>query len=288
MKLSFVEHPELREPLFDLLDAVFPGIRRGAEEIRGFGVSWESVSTPFVHLEEGLVVSHVGRIDLPLVVRGEPATVGTVHAVSTRPDRRGRGFYRRVMEEMLADGEGRYETLLLTTENPEYFEPFGFRRVKEHRFRGHLAWPGGGRGLRLVDPKSPADLALLHRLLESREPVSSTLGVAGEKAIFLFNEAHRALRYAADLDALICMEIHGGRLDLFDVVAPRIPSLEEIVSRLPERIEEVAVHFTPDRLGAPLEAVPCLFEHGGPSHFMVRGPFPLEGGAFALPRSART
>jgi hypothetical protein len=31
------------------------------------------------------------------------------------------------MEELLQYTAGRYETLILTTEHPEYFEPFGFR-----------------------------------------------------------------------------------------------------------------------------------------------------------------
>ncbi|MFH1279969.1 MAG: GNAT family N-acetyltransferase [Candidatus Eisenbacteria bacterium] len=288
MKLSFTDQPELAEGLFDLLDVVFPGVKGGAQEIRALGAPWESVSTPFVHVEGGRVVSHVGVIELPLVIHGEPVMVGAVHAVSTHPDHLRRGHYRRVMEELLADSAGRFGTLVLTTEHPEYFEPFGFRRVRECRFHGTLSSPGGRGGLRRVDPMDPEDNALLHRLLGTREPVSEVLGVVKEKAIFLFNESHRPLHYARDLDALICMEIHEGKLGLFDVVAPKIPSLEEIVSRVPERLRGTAVHFTPDRLGFPLEPVPGLFEHGGPSHFMVRGPFAPEGEPFALPRSART
>lgn len=274
--------------LFELLDTVFPGVRDGAAALERLGAAWESVSTPFVHCEAGRPVAHVGLLELPLVVRGHALTVGAVHAVATHPEHRRRGHYRRVMQAALRHAAGRCETLVLTTEHPEYFEPFGFRWVREHGFTVHRTvrgTSGGGRDLRLQDP---ADLALLHRLLETREPVSQLVGVRREKAVFLFNEWRRPLFYVPDLDVVVCLEVHGRQLRLFDVVGPHVPALAALLERLPHAVDEILVGFAPDRLATQAAAVPWVFDHDGPSYLMVRGPFAAESEPFTLPRSART
>lgn len=287
MKGCFSAGPGLFLALFDLLDLVFPGIRRGAEGVRALGVSWESASTPFVRWEDRRIVSHVGVIPLPLVVMGRRVAAATLHAVATHPDYRRQGCFRQVMEEALAYCAGRYETLVLTTEHPEYYTAFGFRHVPEHRFTVRGGAPGGA-GARRLDLGNAADLALVHRLLAEREPVSQVVGVAGEKTIFLFNEGGRPLYYVASLDALLCLEREGTRLRLYDVVAPRMPPLGELLARLPWPVAEVDVCFSPDRLAVEAEAAPYLLDHDGPSYLMVRGPFAAEGLPFTLPRSART
>jgi len=288
MKGSFSEDPHLGGALFDLLDSVFPGLREGAERARVLGARWESVSTPFVHLEDDRVVSHVGVIELPLVVLGQTVPVGSIHAVATDREHRRRGHYRSLIEEALKSCAGRYGTVVLTTAYPKYFEPFGFRHIPEHLFSVRCYWPGGGGGMRLFNPDDEADAGLLSRLLESRAPVSRVVGVVKEKAVFCFNEGRRPLYYAKDLDAIVCLEIEGTRLKLFDVVAPRLPTLRALLEKIPQPIEEVAMHFAADRFVSDADVTPYLLDHDGPSYLMVRGPFAAEGQPFTLPRSART
>ena len=288
MRGSFADDPGLVHRLMELLDSVFPGIRRGAAEAARMGAPWQSVSTPFVAVEGDRIVSHVGVIELPLVVRGQPVAVGSIHGVATHPECRHRGHYRRVMDEAIAYCDGRYETQILTTEHPEYFEPFGFRTVPEHLFRAPGRTGSGSDGARLLDTADPDDLALLHRLLATREPVSHTLGVVRERGVFCFNEGRRPLHSVPDLDVLLCLEREGATLTLFDVVGPRVPTLADVLARLPGPIATVILAFTPDRVAPGAESVPGPFDHDGPSILMVRGPFAVEGEPFCLPRSART
>jgi predicted N-acetyltransferase YhbS len=288
LKRSFSEDSALSEQLFELLDSVFPGVRQVAQNARDLGASWESVSTPFICFEQGRPVSHVGVIELSLVLRGSIVRVGSIHGVATRADYLRRGLFRRAMESALEHCASRYQTVILTTEHPEYFEPFGFRVITEHIFTSRVDSEGKSDGFRLIDPTEGSDVVLLHRLLETRQPVSNLLGVVNEKAVFCFNEGSRPLHYARDLDVVVCMEIEGALLKLFDIVGPKLPPLAAILERLPQRIEEVDICFSPDRFAVETTAVPCLFDHDGPSYFMVRGPFAVEGEAFTLPRSART
>jgi hypothetical protein len=76
VKGSFVEDPALKSAVFDLLDVVFPGVKEGAEQVASLGASWESVSTPFLRFEGGLAVSHIGRLEIPLVLLGRPPADG--------------------------------------------------------------------------------------------------------------------------------------------------------------------------------------------------------------------
>jgi GNAT superfamily N-acetyltransferase len=288
MKLSFSDDSFLSKPVFDLLDVVFPGIRQLAENARALGGSWESVSTPFICFDGGRAVSHVGVIELSLVLLGRIVTVGAIHGVATHPGYRRRGYYRRAMEAALEYCANRYQTLILTTEHPEYFERFGFRFVREHLFTFKSDSAGEVNGVRLIDTKEPNDIELLNRLLEMREPVSKVVGVLNEKAVFCVNEGSRPLYYAEDLDVIVCLELEGTRLKLFDLVGPELPSLIGLLNRIPQRVEEVEICFSPDRLAIDATARPYVLDHDGPSYLMVRGPFAAEGTAFTLQRSART
>ncbi len=288
MRGSFADDPSLFDRLMDLLDTVFPGLRRGAACARGLGAPWESVSTPFVAARENRVLSHVGLVELPLVVHGRPEMAGAIHGVATHPEARGKGLYREVMEEALDYCAGRLPTQVLTTEHPEYFTAFGFREVAEHVFTLPVSKPTGPGRLRRLDPDDAGDVALLHRLLERRAPVSRRLGVGREHGVFCFNEGRRPLHYATDLNAILCLEQHEDAVTLFDVVARRLPPLDELLGVLPGPLRSLTFAFAPDCLAPEATPVPGLFDHDGPSHLMVRGPFAVEGGAFALPRPART
>ncbi|HWP41858.1 MAG TPA: GNAT family N-acetyltransferase [Blastocatellia bacterium] len=288
MRLSYSSDPELVDRVFDLLDVVFPGAREVADNARAIGASWESVSTPFVYSEDGSVLSHVGLIEIPLILLGQAVTVGSVHGVATHPRRRRRGYFRLLIEEVLEYSAGRYETLILTTEHPEYFEPFGFRVIQEHLYAVRGDWPGGSDGMRLIDVRDPGDIALLHRLLETREPVSQVVGVVNEKGVFCFNEGSRALRYSEDLDVVVCLELEGTRLRLYDIVGPKLPPLSALLDRIPQRIDQVDICFAADRFAREARITRYIFDHDGPSYLMARGPFAAEGRHFTLPRSART
>ena len=288
MQDSFATNRNLSTQVFDLLDVVFPGVRRVAQHARTLGAAWESVSTPFVRFEDGRIVCHVGVIELSLVVLGQPVIVGAIHGVATHPECRRRGYYREIMKEVLQYCDARYKTLILTTEHPEYFEPFGFRVVPEHFFRLQVEPTGEGGGLETVDLSDAKNVSLLRRLLETRQPVSHIVGVVNEKAVFCFNEGGSPLHYVADLDVLLCFEREGTRLKLFDVVGPKVPPLAAILEHLPAGLDEIHVCFSPDRIAADAEPVPYVFDHDGPTYVMVRGPFAAESHAFSLPRSVRT
>lgn len=283
--------------------------------MRAWGAAWEAVSTPYVLFEGTQVVAHVGVIDLPLVIQGRSVRAGSVHAVATRPDRRRRGLYRRLMEEVLEAAPSQYDLLLLTTENPEYYEPFGFRYVPESRFELDIpigkqarasaggsirasipnAVPEAGRGqLRPLELGLTEERTLLERLVRQRTPASLVAGIADTRprdsgfTVFCFNEGFRTIHYSEELDVALAGQVTGTRLDLFDVVGPVLPSLEDLLAAIGSPIERVRFYFTPDRLRPQARPIQHIPDYAGPSYLMVRGEFAAEAVPFALPRTART
>jgi GNAT superfamily N-acetyltransferase len=283
----YADNPDLLRQIFELMDLAFPGMSLSDQErlARPLGCHWEKVSTPFVYWDGKRPVSHVGVLEIPLVLEGRETRPGGVHAVCTHPDFRGRGLYKALMSDVMRWCEHRYQTVVLTTSHPALYEPFGFRVVPESRFVGSLAAVAPGRGLRQLDFGRASDVALLGEVLPVRAPVSFSLGVVREPAVFAFNEARRPLHYAGKLDVVVSLEIERTTLRLFDVVGQKIPTLAQIAEIIPQPIERVEVYFCPDRLGGDLEAEPHTL--GGDDWLMVRGEFSPEGKPCMLPRTAR-
>lgn len=286
LRRSYREDPKLLTRLVPMLDVVFPGISQTIEGGRALGLEWER-STPFVYEIGGEIVSHVGVIEMCFVMDGEEHDVAIVHGVATHPEHRRRGYYRAVMEEALAWCDERYATVVLNTGNPEYYTAFGFRHAAESRFvlEGYAAPTKTWAPFRPLDYTDSEDVARMRALVEVRTPLSHRLGVVRESQAFVFNTLRRPPHSAQDLDALICLNVEGSTLQLFDVVARELPSLEEIVARVEADIDRIECYFATDRFEAPMAAERhVLF---GDEFLMVRGPFPPEGGAFLLPQPAR-
>jgi GNAT superfamily N-acetyltransferase len=281
---SYAADAGLCERVFDLLDTWLPELRQQRRRAERLDWRWEDASTPFVYTEAGRVIAHVGLLELPLWLLGAERRVGGIHAVCTLKERRRQGHYRRLMEEVLAYCEGRYETLVLTTESPAFYTPFGFRVVDEWRFVARVRASGGGSGLRPLDLDAPADLASLDRGLARRTPISDVVGVMREEHVFKFNRAHGGLYRSDALDLVVALEREGRRLIVHDLVGPEMHPLDALLAELAQPADEIVLCFGPDRLAVETHTAPLGEDDGV---LMVRGRFEAEGRPFMLPPTAR-
>ena len=284
---DYTADPSLRERVFTLLDVVFPGIAGAEAALRPWGLDWTAVSTPYVVEDGERVLAHVGLIPFTAELDGVRQPLGSVHAVATDPGHRRQGLFRRAFEELLADCEGRFKTLQLTTSNPEYYEPFGFRHVPEHRWVGPAPTAEAGP-LRDLDLTDTGDRALMLALLDARAPVSTHLGVVAERAGFIFNWARKPIAYAADLDVAVAYQRADQTLRVIDVVwrGDAVPPLRTLLARLcaAAPCDRVELYLTPDHWALDLAPEPHLLD--GDDYLMVRGPYP--SGPLTLPRTLRT
>jgi hypothetical protein len=115
------------------------------------------------------------------------------------------------------------------------------------------------------------DLALLQALLKGRSPVSTSLAVTVNAAMFLINtqlDPDVRISFLEDRQAVIAWKIdETGRFSLLDVVAAEIPSLAAILGGLEIVPASVEVLFRPDKLG--WEGVPEPLESG--TRLLLRG-----------------
>lgn len=285
---SYADDTDLLGRVFALLDLSFPGLSSHARGLERFGLHWDQVSTPFVLSHDDRVLTHVGVLEMPMIVDGREVLVGGIHAACTHPNHRRRGYFRSVIEAALAWCDTRYATQMLIAGEPEIYEPFGFRVVQECRFvslEHRTPKTPTTRKLRQLDLDKPDDLSLLHRLLDERSPVSRRLGVVRERDVFLFCQATRPMWYAEDLDAILCVQADESTLRVHDIVATRVPSLWQLIDCMASSFQRVEVYFVPDQLDAHLTPEPHVVD--GDSLLMARGERSGLHGELMLPRTAR-
>lgn len=225
------------------------------------------------------LVANVSLYQRRLWLLGKEQNAYGVQSVAVRPEWRGRGLFRDLMTRALNYADARVETVILGTETPELYTPFGFRKIEEAGFGGEIGrWPVQP-DFRLLSLDDDRDVACLKDAFVRRAPVSLVASSLDHPALFLLKAVATpeiALFHLPDLDAVVAVEgRHGQFMVLLDIVAAKIPSLEQVVSALGYQGLHIEVRLTPDRLSwTPQTQV--AFDNGT----MVRGPFPPEGRAF--------
>lgn len=236
---------------------------------------------------KGRCVANASICALPLVVEGRLVDAMGIQSVAVRPELRGRGLFRDVMQRTLAWCDARSPLVLLTTAAPELYYRFGFRVVPEHRIVGPA--PAPRRGVRPARPLDlNIDLALVKRSLDRRVPVSDVVGLRHHGAMFLMNvaasEAHWRLDHLLDYGAIVISDTRdSGTFRLLDIVAKEMPPLAAILGALGLQPERVEICFPTDKLGYVGDPLPA----GKKTKLMARGPF-VDGDRrpFMLPPTA--
>ena len=248
-----------------LLDRSFPGIRSNIERYESLGFSWDS-SKPFIKTMHGEAVSHVGLMELKLCTQGKERTIGALHAICTAERFRRQGFARELIHQAVNEALMRYESVILFTEIPKFYEALSFQQVKEHRFRLPLNAPAGSSSLRPMT--FPEDNALFLRLFKERAPLSENVWIEDRGGLTAFNTlfatypSYWSLSYSPSLNAVLSFMMEGSSLHLLDVAAKKLPSLEAIIDHMPKPVTTVYFYFSPDRFTAEAKPEPYLYDNG--------------------------
>lgn len=221
---------------------------------------------------DGQCVANLSAFSMPLVINGRPVKAAGWQSGAVRPDYRGRGLYRALMEITLKRCEQQgFEAIVLYTDKPGLYEPHGFRVVPQYSFKG----PTPRRRVNMpkaIDLNIEIDIDLIRRLLAHRSPVSRRLAVADQARLFLLNcvliEGVR-LSLMADQATIIAWRLSGeGVFELLDLVGTALPDMGEILSALDLAPLEIECLVPPDRLSWDCQAVADT----GSLVFMMRAP----------------
>ncbi|RUM27406.1 GNAT family N-acetyltransferase [Rhizobium vallis] len=234
----------------------------------------DPTSMPFGWFDaEGELAANISAFALPFVINGRRVHAAGLQSGAVRPPWRGRGLYRDLTVKALdwCDRQG-FEAVILYTDKPSLYEPYGFRALPLYRYEGAAPAPSTSTSrARSLTPAKADDLALLQSLLKARSPVSTALAVIANAAMFLINtqlDPDVRISFLEDRQAVIAWKIdEAGRFSLLDVVAAEIPPLAAILGGLEITSASVEVLFRPDKLG--WVGVPQPFESG--TRLMLRG-----------------
>jgi GNAT superfamily N-acetyltransferase len=253
LKTGYFDDPKSFTALVDLLKDAFD-IDIGL--VDKFGGP-DPTFVPFAYFDvDGRCVANFSAFSMPLVLDGRVARAVGYQSGAVRPEFRGQGLYRDLMRRAFAWADGQdFEFGILLTDKRRLYEPYGFRSVPQHAFRGRVPAPAtSSGGARALSSANPDDARLVRHLLAGREPVSQIFAVGGHTTEFLLNacfDPDIRLSYLPGCDAVVAWRWIDGEFSLLDVVAARIPPLAEIVGALGMDPPEVTVCFPPDRLAWP-------------------------------------
>ena len=232
----------------------------------------DPTSMPFGYFDaEGTCIANFSVFSMPVMIEGRPVKAAGFQSGAVRPQWRGRGLYRDLMNRAFAwcDAQG-FELGLLLTDKPALYEPYGFRVVPQHKFVGSPPPIQPSTSARRLSLENAVDIDLLKRLLLSRVPASERFAVVSQTEMFLLNcffDTDVRLDYLEAFDAVAAWKEDGRTVQLLDIAGSVIPSLGDILAALTVTPERVEVCFLPDKLG--WQGMPEV--HASGTSLMIRG-----------------
>ncbi len=268
LRQDYFGDPAAWKGLVDLLEDTF-SIDVGIQDRLG---GPDPTSMPFGYFDaDGRCIANFTAFSMPLIVNGRTVRAAGYQSGAVRPEWRGRGLYRDLMQRAFArtQAEG-YELDLLLTDKPALYARYGFRSLPQHVFVAEMPKFGNACSTaRQLSLEAPDDLRLIKTLLQNRQPVSAQFAVVRQTEMFLLNASFNAAIRLTALgdDVVIAWTFDGATLWLLDVVATAIPSLATILSALDIEPDRIEICFSPDRLDCPVSLQP----YEGYTTLMARG-----------------
>lgn len=200
------------------------------------------------------VVSNVSISKMNLIINGTDQRAIQIGTVMTHPDYRGNGFSGALMKHVLETYQDEYELFYLFANNSvhHFYPKFGFAPCSEVRFSMNAA-PTSivNNGLRKLDCANEEDLQVIHKILQTRTPVSNQFGISDNQGIFMFYALYvfqDSIYLYEDEEAIIVYQNEGKVLHLYDVVSKYKVDLVRLLSHISNsETETIQFHFTPDR-----------------------------------------
>lgn len=236
---------------------------------------------------KGDIAANVTVNDMELVAKGHPVKALQLGTVMTRPDCRGIGLARSLIQAVLETYESDSELVYLFANRKVlgFYPRFGFQPLDVCRWELDLPQAeetgAKARSLQRLQPAvDTRDLELIRRIAKTRRPVSDVLGVANGASLLLWyalNPLRSCFHYDGIDDALLVFETADSVLRLYDIVATDAGAMQRAFRRLPlAGAKRIVFYFHPDVL--QLEALPRRLPVTPDSTLFVRG-----AGASALP-----
>ncbi|GAB6613545.1 MULTISPECIES: GNAT family N-acetyltransferase [Bacillus] len=247
-----MEEPK-REQLFPLFEEVFGITTQTLNDFSEKGY-WDNTFKALSFLQDDKVIANVGAFSLPLLINGERINAMGIQSVMTHPNFRRQGLMTHLLDKMIVEIDKKCDCVVLFTENPELYAPFGFNVVQEYLMTvPYDKNKDNDFLLRKLNYYNEENRLLIQETIDSSQRLSNKFSTPSFQSSFYLNmydaKWNEKLYYSEKLDALIVYEIDNEKLKLYGVFAPVLPVLDEICGEISERFTEIEFYFSPDQLG---------------------------------------
>jgi GNAT superfamily N-acetyltransferase len=250
MIADYAKDPELFDRCLHLLNEIFPGCKEYALNGMKYKASWAESSTPFIIEEQGEIIAHVGVWPITLMLNGEKHRGASIHGICVRPEYRGKGYFKQLMQEAMDYVEDHFDSALLFTEKPYLFQNYPYKiMLPEYDFMltKNIKKSTKKSDLRLLNLDAQQDLSIVHQLLHSRVPLSDIFSIIDGKGLFILNALHKNIYYSENLNTIVIFEIKEGILYISEIICEKQQKISDIISMIPGDFEKVILQFCPDR-----------------------------------------
>ena len=236
--------PQLRESFFALAERVFSLSFRGWYE-KGY---WGSRYQPYTLSKNQEVLANASVNIMEFLYHGVPKLLIQIGTVMTAPEERGKGYARRLIEEILRDWRGRCDGIFLFANDSvlNFYPKFRFRKVSEYQTSiSVLPRPGDFEKL---DLSPSSHLALWKEAVALGNPYAK-LALKDSFGLLMFHcgDSLKDCVYYSPSERLAAIARHeGNSLLCYDIFGPCCSSLDDVLSRLaPADIRNVRLGFSP-------------------------------------------
>jgi GNAT superfamily N-acetyltransferase len=251
---SFQHDRRLRESFFGLAHASF-SVRLDEWYQRGY---WSERCIPYAAVSGDEVVACLLAHRLDITWGGILHQAIQLGTIATRPDWRGRGAARALIEQALHVHAPDVDFFFLFAHSSvaDFYPRIGFTQMAQSRFflceplplvkkTGLAGWPR-------------ATLDSVEAVAGGRAPVSSIAGVSGDRHLLLFHCLESFPEHIFNLgDCLVIAKLDGDTLHLIDVIARDEPVLPVLLPRiLLPQVNRVEFHFTPGQSELCIRSAP--------------------------------
>ncbi len=210
---------------------------------RGF---WTDRYDPWSVVEDGKVIANVSVNRMDLQFCGRQWRLIQLGTVMTDSNYRNRGLIRLLMEKIegeFADADGMF--LFANDSVLDFYPKFGFRKASEYVSSKPLLAAGACRMVR-VDP----DDVQWGKLCKAMEESCFSCGCSmknnpGLPFFYLLADPENAVYYCAELDAWAIARTEGKTLQLLDIYAKELVSIDAVASAFGGDFDRLELGFAP-------------------------------------------
>lgn len=195
MLANYAKEPQLFERCINLIDAVFPGCKEFALKGMQYQASWAECSTPFIIEDQGEIIAHAGVWPITVMLNGKKHRSASIHGVCVKPEHRGKGYFKQLMQEAMEYAENHFDSHLLFTEKPYLYKNYPYKTMlPEYDFiLTDIKESSQESDLRVLNLDVQQDLNKVHHLLSNRVPLSDHFSILDGNTLFILNTLRKKI-----------------------------------------------------------------------------------------------